>query len=79
MKQLAFSFLLAAGLLCASSISTTVKLVDAGHPLLDDGHYYVGPYDLLIAAHALALDLILVSANTAEFGHVPGLSLENWR
>lgn len=39
----------------------------------------IGPYDLLIAAHALALDLILVSANTAEFGHVPGLSLENWR
>jgi hypothetical protein len=36
LKQLAFSFLLAARLLCASPISTTVKLVDAGHPLLDD-------------------------------------------
>ena len=47
------------------------ELETAGTPM--------GPYDLLIAAHALALDLILVSANTAEFGYVPGLSVENWR
>ncbi len=33
--------------------------------------------DLLIAAHAQALNAILVSANKA-FGHVPGLRLENW-
>jgi tRNA(fMet)-specific endonuclease VapC len=39
----------------------------------------IGPYDLLIASHALILDLTLVTANTAEFGHVPGLSLEKWR
>ncbi len=39
----------------------------------------IGPYDLLIAGHALVLDLTLVTANTREFGHVPGLSLENWR
>ena len=39
----------------------------------------IGPYDLLIASHALVLDLTLVSANIEEFGHVPGLSLENWR
>ena len=39
----------------------------------------IGPYDLLIASHALVLDLVLVTANTEEFGNVPGLSLETWR
>ena len=33
--------------------------------------------DALIAAHALALDATLVSANT-EFNRVPGLKFENW-
>jgi tRNA(fMet)-specific endonuclease VapC len=33
--------------------------------------------DLLIAAHALALDCILVSGDRA-FARVPGLKLENW-
>ncbi len=37
----------------------------------------IGPNDALIAAHALALDATLVSAD-AEFGRVPGLKLENW-
>jgi hypothetical protein len=54
LKKLAFSFLLAAGLLCASPITTTVKLVDAGHPPLSDGSYYVGPYDLLINGQTVA-------------------------
>ena len=35
------------------------------------------PNDLLIAAHALALDATLVSADAA-FARVPGLRLENW-
>jgi tRNA(fMet)-specific endonuclease VapC len=38
----------------------------------------IGPNDLLIAAHALALDLTLVTANTREFERVPALSLDNW-
>jgi tRNA(fMet)-specific endonuclease VapC len=38
----------------------------------------IGPNDLLIAAHALALDLILVTDNVAEFSRIPRLSLENW-
>ncbi|MDP3896603.1 MAG: PIN domain-containing protein [Mesorhizobium sp.] len=38
----------------------------------------IGPNDLLIAAHALALDAILVTANVSEFGRVPGLKVENW-
>ena len=38
----------------------------------------IGPNDLFIAAHALALDLTLVTANTREFLRVPGLRVENW-
>jgi tRNA(fMet)-specific endonuclease VapC len=38
----------------------------------------IGPYDVLIAAVALANDLILVSNNVREFERVNGLSLENW-
>lgn len=38
----------------------------------------IGPNDLLIAAHALALDLILVTDNVEEFARVPDLRLENW-
>ncbi len=38
----------------------------------------IGGNDLLIAAHALALDLTLVSANIREFSRVPGLRVENW-
>jgi tRNA(fMet)-specific endonuclease VapC len=38
----------------------------------------IGPYDALIAAHAQALGVTLVSNNTREFARVPGLRLENW-
>jgi tRNA(fMet)-specific endonuclease VapC len=38
----------------------------------------IGPNDLLIAAHSLALDLTLVTANTTEFSRVRGLPVENW-
>jgi tRNA(fMet)-specific endonuclease VapC len=38
----------------------------------------IGANDLLIAAHACSLDLILVTNNTREFGRVRGLTLENW-
>lgn len=38
----------------------------------------IGPNDIWIAAHALALDLTLVTANIREFSRVPGLSVENW-
>ena len=38
----------------------------------------IGPNDLLIAAHALAVDAVLVTANTREFLRVPGLQVENW-
>jgi len=38
----------------------------------------IGPYDLLIAAHAVRLGATLVTANTREFSRVPGLKLEDW-
>lgn len=38
----------------------------------------IGPNDLLIAAHALALDLIMVTANVREFSRTPNLRVENW-
>jgi tRNA(fMet)-specific endonuclease VapC len=38
----------------------------------------IGGYDLLIAAHALALGLTLVTDNEREFLRVPELAVENW-
>lgn len=38
----------------------------------------IGSNDLLIAAHALALDCTLVTDNLREFSRVPGLRTENW-
>jgi tRNA(fMet)-specific endonuclease VapC len=35
-------------------------------------------YDRLIAAHALALGLVLVTDNLKHFTDVPGLKVENW-
>ena len=37
----------------------------------------IGANDLLLAAHARCLDLILVTNNTREFRRVRGLSIEN--
>jgi tRNA(fMet)-specific endonuclease VapC len=37
-----------------------------------------GKLDRLIAAHALALDAILVTANARDFTDVPGLKVEDW-
>ena len=38
----------------------------------------VGGMDLLIAAHAMAEDSVLVTNNTREFLRVPGLAVEEW-
>jgi len=47
-----------------------VALARAGKP--------IGPLDTLIAGHALALDVILVTHHTREFDRVPGLRVEDW-
>lgn len=38
----------------------------------------IGPNDMLIAAHALMLDCVVVTANEREFSRVPKLRVENW-
>jgi tRNA(fMet)-specific endonuclease VapC len=39
----------------------------------------IGPYDALLAGHALALRATLVTHNTREFARVPGLRVEDWQ
>jgi tRNA(fMet)-specific endonuclease VapC len=46
------------------------RLEQRGQPL--------GSLDTLIAAHALALGITLVTNNSAEFSRVEGLRLDNW-
>lgn len=46
------------------------ELYSAGKP--------IGPYDMMIAGHARALGLVLVTNNLKEFRRVPGLRVENW-
>lgn len=50
--------------------SIRTRLEAAGTP--------IGPNNLLVAAHAFALDAILVTANVGEFERVRGLRIENW-
>ena len=38
----------------------------------------IGSMDMLIGAHALSLDAILVTNNTAEFKRIPDLNIEDW-
>jgi tRNA(fMet)-specific endonuclease VapC len=38
----------------------------------------IGNMDMLIAAHALAENAVLVTHNAREFERVPGLTVENW-
>lgn len=38
----------------------------------------IGPFDMLLAAHALSEGLIFVTHNTSEFQRVKGLQLEDW-
>jgi tRNA(fMet)-specific endonuclease VapC len=39
----------------------------------------IGPYDVLIAAHARSLGAVLVTHNTGEFARVEGLKVEDWQ
>nr|WP_269432184.1 hypothetical protein [Cupriavidus basilensis] len=40
--------------------------------------FRAGANDMLIAAHAMALDAVLVTDDTAAFSRIGGLRLENW-
>ena len=45
---------------------------------LECGGTPIGPIDLMIAAIAMAHDLVLITSNTREFGRVVGLEIEDW-
>ena len=53
---------------CYGSIRTTLKKKSL----------LIGELDMLIAAHAKSLNLILVTNNTHEFSRVGGLTIEDW-
>ena len=46
--------------------------------LLESKGKTIGPLDMLIAAHALGLDLTIISNNIKEFSRIPNLKCENW-
>jgi len=72
---------------CADAVNKTEQLFSV-IPVLDFGmeaarRYAQLPFrrhsfDRVIAAHALALDLVLVSNNEQDFADVIGLKVENW-
>lgn len=37
-----------------------------------------GPYDMLLAGHALSQGLCVATSNVSEFSRVPGLQVEDW-
>jgi tRNA(fMet)-specific endonuclease VapC len=53
-----------------SAAQIRVKLEKQGLP--------IGPYDVLIAATALANNMILVTHNQNEFGRIKELKIEDW-
>ena len=57
-----------------SAAEETAKL----RAILERAGTSIGPYDLLIAGHALARGLVLVTPNTKPFSRVPGLKLADW-
>jgi len=46
--------------------------------LLESKGKTIGPLDTLIAAHALDLNLTIISNNIKEFSRIPRLKCENW-
>jgi len=47
--------------------------------LLNSQGQPIGNMDLMIAAHALAEDSVVITNNAREFHRVPGLAVEEWR
>lgn len=37
-----------------------------------------GPYDMLLAGHALSQGLSVATSNVSEFSRIPGLRIEDW-
>ena len=45
---------------------------------LKDKNHLIGPFDMLIGAHAKSLNMTLVTNNVREFIRIQGLKVENW-
>ena len=45
---------------------------------LKDKNYVIGPFDMLIGAHAKSLNMTLVTNNVREFERIHDLQIENW-
>ena len=45
---------------------------------LERGGNLIGAMDMLIGAHALSLEVTLVTNNTSEFQRIPNLKIEDW-
>lgn len=45
---------------------------------LENKGILIGSMDMLIATHALSLDVALVTNNTREFKRIPDLKIEDW-
>ena len=45
---------------------------------LKDKNYLIGPFDMLIGAHAKSLNMTLVTNNVKEFERIKDLKIENW-
>lgn len=46
--------------------------------LLESKGKTIGPLDMLIAAHAMSLELTIISNNIKEFSRISNLKYENW-
>jgi tRNA(fMet)-specific endonuclease VapC len=76
----------------AKNLGTQLRFLEQFESLpFDDGDAYaniradltakgtiIGPYDLQIAAIAIANDLTLITHNVSEFSRVSGLKIEDW-
>ena len=45
---------------------------------LKDRNFLIGPFDMLIGAHAKSLNMTLVTNNVREFERIQDLQIENW-
>ena len=67
------------GALTIRPLESAVERIYAGiRVALEKKGTLIGAHDMLIAAHARALNAVCVTDNVAEFKRVPALRVENW-
>jgi tRNA(fMet)-specific endonuclease VapC len=78
-KRLAFALSAILRFLKAEAWDTPAELRYASlRVLIEKAGRPSGQLDMLLAAHALALGAVFVTANERHFTQVPGLKVENW-